>query len=45
MSIENMKYFNSNAFYMINIFTGSEAMFADLCYFSVKSVQVLSPVV
>ena len=40
MSIEKVKYFSNKTFYMINIFTGSEAMFADLCYFSIKSVQV-----
>ena len=33
MSIEKVKYFSNKTFYMINIFTGSEAMFADLCYF------------
>ena len=37
---EKVKYFNNKTFYKINIFTGSEAMFADLCYFSIKSVQV-----
>lgn len=30
-------------FLLIDFISGSEAMFADLCYFSVRSVQVIMP--